>query len=369
MNLHRSPQWAFIGVSLATVTLACSPAPFKSAETKHGQLTRRDGVWFLELRGTPEERGKAAGNLVGAQIRHLLPRYLASTFGAKDGLTAEHLDVIRRVTPHIPKTHMEQLRAISRAADVDFASALAINLAPEVFAPMLCSCFAATGTASADGKMLVGRNLDWFGGDVLKPFGLVVVEHPDAGDSFAHFTWPGLVGVVTGMNSRGLVAVDLVVLKQREESRAGLPVLFAVRSMLEQFGTARDAGGWLEQTKRTVPQNYLVADPDEAKVFETEPSRFRSRAMQNGLLAVGNLFNEDKGSHPRGRYTKMSTELATGPVGPPEAQALLKDVAMDSLNVQAVVFQPSELRVLFASTRRPAARGPWRTVELGSWLR
>jgi hypothetical protein len=71
---------------LLPLLLACqacaSPRPaFRAGAVEHGKLHHVDGFWVLELDGTAAERGKAAGLLVGEQVRWLLPRQLKKIAG------------------------------------------------------------------------------------------------------------------------------------------------------------------------------------------------------------------------------------------------------------------------------------------------
>ena len=69
---------------LAQGACAHSPPAFQSAEVKNGSLERHQKVWVMQLSGTPQQRGKAAGALVGEQIRWVLPRYLRATLGSAE---------------------------------------------------------------------------------------------------------------------------------------------------------------------------------------------------------------------------------------------------------------------------------------------
>jgi hypothetical protein len=72
--------------------------------------------------------------------------------------------------------------------------------------PSACSTFAAWGPATADGGTVVARNLDYFNlPGIASEQIMVAYVQPDAGKrAFVSVTWPGLIGVYTGMNSDGL---------------------------------------------------------------------------------------------------------------------------------------------------------------------
>ena len=64
--------------------------------------------------------------------------------------------------------------------------------------------FAATGSATADGNALIGRNVDWIDFDGrLKP--TAIRFHPDNGDfDYVSVGWPLLQIPVVGLNQEGL---------------------------------------------------------------------------------------------------------------------------------------------------------------------
>ena len=79
-----------------------------------------------------------------------------------------------------------------------------INMLPELI-KMACTALGAWGPASASGKLFQLRALDFGTG----PFGnftlLNVYRNPDAGErAFASITFPGMVGVITGVAQKGV---------------------------------------------------------------------------------------------------------------------------------------------------------------------
>lgn len=340
---------------------AHSPPAFRSAEVKNGSLKRQGQVWVMQLSGTPQQRGRAAGVLVGEQIRWVLPRYLKETLGSEK-VPEQVRGLVRKIAEGIPPKHLEQLSALAESAEVDPDGLLVANLAPDLYSAMACSCLAVSG----EGNVLFARNLDWHGGDALRELGLVVVES-GAGLRFASVTWPGLVGVTTGINQKGLAAADLAVLGRGSRVRPGVPVFFALRKVMETCGSVEEAANLLTQTERTVLQNYMLADSKNAAALETGPRRFRRRNLSEGHVAVANHFDPDK--NPKGRYRKLIVAGKKGGLGVSDLKRVLEDVALGDMNVQAVVFEPERLTVHLATRSRPAAKGPFHELDLAPYLR
>jgi predicted choloylglycine hydrolase len=110
------------------------------------------------------------------------------------------------------------------------------------------------------------------------------------------------------MNDAGLAIADLMALGTgNARPKPGIPVLFAVRSMLETASSVDEALAWLKSSARTIPQNYALADARGARAVETGTSYFRVREVPDGIAAITNYWHEDKGAAKDQRYAKMVT--------------------------------------------------------------
>ena len=146
-----------------------------------------------------------------------------------------------------------------------------------------------------------------------------------------------------------------------------MPVFFALRTLLETCGTVDEAAGRLKETRRTVLQNYMLADRQTAAALETGPGRFRRRDLSQGYVAVTNHFDPDR--KPKGRYKNLIAAGEKGGLGVSKLQQVLRDVALGDMNVQAVVFVPGKLMVHLATRSRPAAEGPFYELDLSPFLK
>ena len=207
------------------------------------------------------------------------------------------------------------------------------------------------------------------GGELLADAGLVVVESGGS-HRFVSFTWPGLVGVATGMNDAGLAVADLVALGTGSKGpRPGVPVLFVVRSLLEVAGSVDEALDRLKSAPRTMAQNYALADVADVRVVETSPTRFQVRPSQVGLAVITNFWNEASGGAKDGRYHGMLKAAGTRKLGANDLQTILAGAALSEMNVQSVVLEPETRRGYLAHGKPPVAHGSWKLLDLARWLR
>src|SRR5262249_21768483 len=68
--------------------------------------------------------------------------------------------------------------------------------------PLLgCSAFAASGAATVNGHLIIGRNFDFEGPEIFDREKAVLFYRPRGRIPFASVAWVGMAGVVTGINA------------------------------------------------------------------------------------------------------------------------------------------------------------------------
>ena len=168
--------------------------------------------------------------------------------------------------------------------------------------PMLgCTALAAAGKASRDGHVYVGRNFDFEGPPMFDKEKAILFFKPQGKLPFASVAWPGMIGVVTGINTAGIF-VSVNALRSEDKSPGGVPVELLLREVLEQARSLDEAIDLLKRRPVLVPDLYLIADghSGETAVVERSPTRAEVRRSRD-ILAVANhaltpAFASDKES-------------------------------------------------------------------------
>lgn len=122
-----------------------------------------------------------------------------------------------------------------------------------------CTSVALTGAATAEQHVLVGRNFDFEGPQILDDRKAVFLVHESDRIPYASVSWPGFVGAATGMNAAG-VAVVVHGARAREPREDGTPVTLTVRSVLGQATDTAHALQILGMGEAMVSHMLLVAD-------------------------------------------------------------------------------------------------------------
>jgi len=331
-----------------------------------------DGIPVARLSGTRREMGRRYGALFRDQIRYLQREYFHQLPAAVVGDEAMQ-DWAARVEPFIPEKYREEMRGVAEGCGLPYEDVLAMNAGVDRFQAMMCSTVAASGEATRGGEVLLGRNLDFPGRGLLHKATVVAVFCPDDGAPVASVTWPGLVGVLSGMNARGVAGATMMIHRRRAELKPGLPYLLLYRDALERADDAGDVLAAIREAPRTLPNNFTVVDASgTALVVEFDAERALARPAEGGAVCSTNFFHspELQGAGWRigtRRYESLLAyvEANRGAVDVEGVRGALAEVATPwFLNVQSMVFLPAR-RALHLSVggALPAARQPFAFLD------
>jgi len=263
----------------------------------------------VQLGGTPFAIGHQHGRCLGGAIQALeraFLEFLTQSYGGglRGRLRGRAAHLLMRVIAgammlrYWPPAFREELRGVvtgmrdagcgrfdrTRLAVINTFDDIAGAWAVRSFA---CSAFAVPGE---HGKMLVGRNLDYqVIPHQLAAFNTLFVYYPQDRLPFVSLSWPGYIGVVTGVN-RPLLSVNLLSVPARDASCRGLPEGLVNRMLLEDTSTPQEALERLAHLPRTVGMNLLLVSPHEGCVVESSHTRLIGRTSREGALIATNHY-------------------------------------------------------------------------------
>jgi len=338
---------------------AAPGAPSRRAPAA-GSIETIDSITVVHVAGTPQEMGEQAGRLLKDRIRALMHDYLGAVL---PGDRSPVLVAARQMEAHIPARYREEMKALAAAADVPYDDVLLGNVMVELF--QQCSTAVVTGKRAENGTLLFGRNLDFPPAGILHRYSVIIDYAPKEGRRFVAVTWPGLVGVLSGMNADGLCAANLLAASD-DTSFDGCPYMFLLRDVMEGSGTVEDALALLRKSRRTTANSILLADPNGAAVAETSHEKMAVRAIEDDRLFATNDFRSDRDVRCD-RYDKLVklTSEAQAPFGVKEMEMLLGEVDLGAINVQCMVFVPARRELHVSLGKLPAAQGPF--IALKPW--
>jgi predicted choloylglycine hydrolase len=334
-------------------------APSRPAPAE-GRIETKDDITVLRVRGTPKDMGTQAGTLLKEQIRLLLRDYLGAVLPEDRSLA---LLAARQMEAHIPARYREEMKALAEAAGVPYDDVLVGNVMVELF--QQCSAAVVSGKRAKGGTLLFGRNLDFPPEGILEKHSVVIDYAPAEGRRFVAVTWPGLVGVLSGMNRDGLCVANLLAVSA-DTSMDGCPYMFLLRDVMEGSGTVEEGLAILRKSRRTTANSIMLADAKGAAVAETSHEKMAVRQTEDDRLFATNDFRADTDVRCD-RYEKLVDLVAAAkaPLDAKDMERLLDAVDLDDINVQSMIFIPARRELLVALGKTPAATGPF--VPLRPW--
>ncbi len=341
---------------------------FSEGQSGSSELKYMNGIPVLTLAGTPSEMGKAYGALAAEPARMLWKKFIQPVAVISGG-TEKLIDGAGKMEQHIPDRFRKELRAMADVSGIDYKNLLASNAFPDIYRKGGCSTFAAAGEATKDGKPFLARNLDFFGMGVLQKATLVIVYRPKGRKAFVSVSWPGLSGVLSGMNRDGLCCAVMEV-REGKVTTDGMPAIFLFRLVMEECATVKEALALLKDAKKTAGNNLILLDRDgNAAVAEIGPGLFKVRRSKNDILFSTNDHRAGKEPPPRCRRYRKFEEFAKErgeSIGVEDLKKILINVDQGVLTVQSMIFEPESLRIHLATGKVPASKAEYKALGGGT---
>ncbi len=268
------------------------------------------GLYEMYVEGAPFERGVVNGKLSAelvkaqedyftAQINRMVPssfyrhflKYFIGFFN-------------RKLSHNVTEEYKQEIYGVSASASdnygyignkyqriLNYHSAHDIGHALQNLAMVGCTSFGTWGSASADSTMIIGRNFDFYVGDDFAKNKIVEFVHPSQGYRFVSVTWGGFIGVVSGMNEKGLT-VTINAAKSSIPMGSATPVSLVAREILQYAGNIAEAVAVARKRKMFVSESFLVgsAADNKAVVIEKTPDSLEIYDPNENVILCTNHF-------------------------------------------------------------------------------
>lgn len=202
--------------------------------------------------------------------------------------------------------------------------------------------FVATLRGTSGDRLLIGRTFALpgaaDGGDAAAGRITVSFVAPRDVIPYASVGWPGLVGVVSGINAEGIaVMVHPVRTRDVKLTRPAQPMALLARDVLENARTLDDAIGILQHATPLGAAAFVIVDGNSRQwaVVERTPSRFGVRHNQPSVvtdLLTGESFADDPENDRAARIRSSAQRtqrvqrlLGQRPAEPADVAAILRD--------------------------------------------
>jgi predicted choloylglycine hydrolase len=231
-----------------------------------------------------------------------------------------------------------------------------------------CSTVTFSAAAAPDGVARFGRNLDFPSFDVADKASVVLVYRPQGRYAFASVAWPGLVGVLSGMNEHGLTLANMEV-KRGARVPSAMPYTLLYRCVLERCKTVDEAIEFLRDTPRQSANNLMLMDASgDRAVVELTPESVAVRRGSEGEALVSTNHQRGEDADTPGRcerydYLNENSNQDFGHIDVAGVESLLAGASQGKMTLQSMVFEPAN-RVIYLSTGKNAARREFHRLDL-----
>lgn len=357
-------------------------------------LKNKHQLWELYVEGDPLQVGLISGALTDSLLKKQETIFFSKI---KDLVPSESKQKFlrfflkwynRKLYFNIPEEYKTEIYGYSRYSSKDFDAiapaylrslylhgAHDIGHALQDLALVGCSSFAAWDSKSEDGNLILGRNFDFYAGDDFAKDKVIAFIKPTQGNPFMIYTWAGMTGAVSGMNTKGLT-ITINAGKSKIPLIAKTPISVLAREILQYASTTDEAIAIAKKRKVFVSESIMVgsAADNKAILIEVSPNNFGVFDVPNSnQIICSNHFqseelkndkrNKDqiRDSHSKYRFDKMTELFDNNPkINPIIAAEILRDTkglndkeigygnekALNQLLAHhGIIFKPKELLV------------------------
>lgn len=287
----------------------------------------KQGLWEAYIEGSPFERGAILGNLAQElivqqevyfvrQIKALIPsetflyllRYMVGFFN-------------RNLDEFIPEEYQKEIYGETHFCSNDFNAigsnyerilnyhaAHDIGHALKDYAVVGCTSFSGWDAASADSSLIIGRNFDFYVGDDFAKDKIILFINPEEGYKLATVTWGGFLGVVSGMNEKGLT-VTLNAAKSGLPTSAKTPISIVARQILQYAKNIDEAFEIAKKYETFVSESLMIGSAEDGTtaIIEKSVAKIALHRSDSNNIICSNHYQSDTFKTDQDNLTNIAT--------------------------------------------------------------
>ncbi len=273
-----------------------------------------DGIWEMSISGAPYERGVKYGILAAElldQQEAAMIEQIETKVPSKSYLKFLKYFIgffNRNLDHHIPLEYLQEIYGESLASPdkfdfvgpkyqrkLNYHAAHDIGHALENMKMVGCTSFGVWDEASEDGQLTIGRNFDFYFGEEFAKKKMILMVDPDKGYSFLSVSWPGMLGVVSGMNEKGLT-ITLNAAPSTIPSQGKTPITILAREILQYASNIEEAIEIANKRETFVSESLLIGSANDGKAIVIEKSPETTAVYESGIneIICANHFQSEE---------------------------------------------------------------------------
>jgi isopenicillin-N N-acyltransferase-like protein len=327
---------------------------------------------LVELHGSPADIGAQHAEALSVQIdtlqRNYLDRFIGT--GARRFIA---LTTARLFKPYFLPEHLAEVDALAATSQMEEPEAVLAQCFLDLSVKAACSTITLPASAAPDHVARFARNLDFPSLNIADKYSTVFVYHPTGRYAFVSIGWPGMIGVLSGMNEHGLCLANMEVPRSKRLPGA-MPYTLLYRETLERCKTVNEAIALIEKTPRQSANNLMLMDAaGDRAVLEITPEgvAVRRAGPMQPLISTNHQRGSDCDTPGRcWRYDDLHEDGAKefGRIGVDQLETMLAQVSPGKATLQSMIFEPAT-RTIYLSTGASAATGPFKLIKAGLYFR
>ncbi len=258
-------------------------------------LEYREGIPFLTLSGSYYDMGYQYGTLMKDEIRSAygeMQKSIDAFFSLVPGILRPMARLIynRKASKKektIPGYYREELKGFADATGLDYDSVIRIIFSSDIVGNLGCTSI----VVNSSGTMIHGRNLD-FPPTTLGRYPLITEYRPGGRRAYTLLGVVGYLPALSGMNDAGISITLNISFLVDENKKAGMPVGYKIREILESAATMNDIdslmtgytsdGGWF----------FTIASAADktGAIYDIAGSDIRKSPLSSNFVFVENKY-------------------------------------------------------------------------------
>ena len=264
-------------------------------------LYKEHGIYVLVLKGTPYEMGRQHARFTKDMLMEGIEYLKHSTMGLLIKV-AKNTGMDKKAMEWSYPEVIQECQGMSDETDGKWSVETCVGLAygdvildairgakPES-SGVGCSEFVVRGKATADGRVIHGRNLDWEKISYMMKYPTIIVRIPDNGIPNATVGFPGNVAPYTGINACGLSVGMDEAYSPKDVRRDGRSHNQMLRVILETCHNLDEMESFVRSQQQASAEIYIAADKNGGRVFEMTATHMAVRKMKDDVVFATNHF-------------------------------------------------------------------------------
>ncbi len=330
-------------------------------------------ITVLYVTGTPYEMGYEHGQLLASQVRgtirdveaganKFLPKAMREskllTKRDEKEIIDEFLDrAWHLMARYAPQEDLEEMRGLADGSGLPLDVIHRMHAIPDT-GETSCSGLVAKGSATRDGHVYQLRILDYGANFNLQRRPLITVYQPTTKNAnpYVSIGWIGFVGVISGVNEKGVALSEMGFGNPPGETLAGEPMPFLLKNVLRYANTAEEGAAIIRAARRTNSYVYFLGDKHNSPIGMITSAQHcvAYSANDRDTLEVGNkklpqFHDVVYGGHYEDKQAQLVRDMQ-GKVDVDSIKELARQIAMKS-NLQTVIYDLTADKIWVANRK------------------